>query len=532
MISNPIQPKGGVAPTEPARPFFTYRLWSSWILVALGLLLLRLPSILHRFNIDDEGLYSVVAIEHMHGARLYADVVDRKPPLLYAAYQAVFAVAGVNMMAIHLASAVWTLLTMAGLAVAAWHLFGKTAALMAAILYGIYSGYGPYTNLAWNGELLTNLPIVWALVVVFWRGNSRLRPGLLGAGALLGIAFLLKQPGATSALALGVYLLLPSYRRKRGLTVSHSFLHAGFLCLGFAVVLGGMTFQLYAQNALTDAIYWAFRHHDMPRGPLDAIFWERFLVGGSVFALACLPLWVGAITALKRDNQFFFGKELEAERTAIILLIGLAVVGVSASGRFYFHYFLLMLPGLVLSASMVLGAVLDGNAVKVPRMIQHRSVPWVLGGSAVLFLVLHVTGLAKRQTGSEAAAFIRTHSEPSDRIFIWGENPTIYLESERRSASRYISTFPLTGYPYGGVLSYEPTQTDTSHRIVPGTWKILDRELSQHPPRFIIDAESKRKFPFYHWKNYPLLASHINHHYQRVLDARDGIVYERIDPRR
>jgi 4-amino-4-deoxy-L-arabinose transferase-like glycosyltransferase len=223
--------------------------------VALGLLFLRLPSILHPFNIDDEGLYSVVAIEHMHGARLYADVVDRKPPLLYAAYQAVFSLAGVNMIAIHVASALWTLLTMAGLALTAHRLFGKTAALMAAILYGIYTGFGPYTNLAWNGELLTNLPIVWALVVVFWRGNSRLRPGLLAAGAFLGVAFLLKQPGATSALALGLYLLLPSYRRSRGLSILHSFLHAGFLSVGFAVVLAGMLLHLRAEGALSDALY-------------------------------------------------------------------------------------------------------------------------------------------------------------------------------------------------------------------------------------------------------------------------------------
>jgi uncharacterized membrane protein len=487
---------------------------------------------LHRFNIDDEGLYSVVAVEHMHGARLYTDVVDRKPPLLYAAYQAVFSVAGVNMIAIHVASALWTLLTMAGLALAAHRLFGKTAALMAAILYGIYSGYGPYTNLAWNGELLTNLPIVWALVVVFWRGNSRLRPGLLGAGALLGAAFLLKQPGATSALALGLYLLLPSYRRSRGLSILHSLLHAGLLSVGFSVVLGGMILHLRAQGALTDAIYWALQHHDMPRGPLDAIFWERFLVGSTVFVLACFPLWVGTVAALLRIDRMVSWTGFEAERTALRLLIGLAVLGVSASGRFYFHYFLLLLPGLVLAASAAFERILQGTASNEPWLLRRRGIPWILGGSAALFFVLHTVGLAKRQTGSESAAYIRVHSEPADRIFVWGENPTIYLESERRSASRYISTFPLTGFPYGGVLSYEPTQTDTSHRIVPGSWEILDRELTQHPPRFIVDAESKRKFPFYHWKNYPLLAGHMDHHYRRVFDARDGIVYERFDGRR
>ena len=523
--------QGNAAASPPERSLIaaTGWPWRIGVVVTAGFLLLRLPAMLHGFGMDDEPLYAVVASEHMQGARLYTDVVDRKPPLLYAAYEAVFSVTGINMFAVHVAGALWTLLTMLGLAVVAGRLFGKNAGVMAAILYGLYSGWGPYSNLAWNGELMTNLPIAWALVVVFWRGQSRLRPGLLAAGGLLACAFLLKQPGATAAIALGLYPLLPAYRRSRGLTVWHSLLHAGFLCLGFAVVLGAMVLHLRAQGVLGDALYWAIRHHDMPRGPTDVIFWERLLVGGCFFALLCYPLLAGAVASLVRNSRALSWSGVEAERTALLLLLACAVIGVSASGRFYLHYFILLLPGLALAAAPTFARLREGTAPPGPWPLKRRASQWVLAVSAVAFFAMHAGGLAKRKTGSEASAYIRNHSTPSERIFVWGESPSLYLKSGRRPASRYISTFPLTGYPYGGVISYEPPLGDTSARIVPGTWDILDRELSQQAPRFIIDAEATRPTPFYPWRNFPVLARLIEQKYQRVYDARDGVVYQRIE---
>lgn len=76
-----------------------------------------------------------------------------------------------------------------------------------------------YKNLAVNGELLMNLPIVWACVSVFRRGETRRPLSLLSAGVLLGCAVLLKQPAGAAAIALGLYMLMPSYRSERGISM-------------------------------------------------------------------------------------------------------------------------------------------------------------------------------------------------------------------------------------------------------------------------------------------------------------------------
>src|SRR3954464_15417956 len=89
-------------------------------LVALGIFfltaLIRLPVLLHPFPIDDEQTYSLVANAVVDGGRVYAEAVERKPPLLFWTYAAVFKVAGeYNWEALHLIALVWILGTMAGL---------------------------------------------------------------------------------------------------------------------------------------------------------------------------------------------------------------------------------------------------------------------------------------------------------------------------------------------------------------------------------------------------------------------------------
>src|SRR5438128_12379379 len=110
---------------------------------ALGVVLLtiaiRVPSLLHPQPIDSESMYSVVANEIVDGGRPYADAVERKPPLLFWTYAAVFEVAGkYNWHALHLVALLWTLATMAGLFVAGKRLFDPFNCMVAALLYRIF----------------------------------------------------------------------------------------------------------------------------------------------------------------------------------------------------------------------------------------------------------------------------------------------------------------------------------------------------------------------------------------------------------
>src|SRR4029077_19580445 len=180
---------------------------------ALGIILLtvaiRLPSVLYPQSIDSEAMYSVVANEIVDGGRPYADAVERKPPLLFWAYAAVFKIAGkFNWKALHIVALVWTLGAMTGLYVIGCLLFDRATGLIAALFYSVFQPWWTWKTLSFDGEMLMNLPIIWACAIVFRRNSSRMRPELFAAGAFLGAAFLLKQPAAIAAVPLGIYLLL------------------------------------------------------------------------------------------------------------------------------------------------------------------------------------------------------------------------------------------------------------------------------------------------------------------------------------
>src|SRR5262245_15631415 len=82
---------------------------------ALGLIrrptVARWPVLAHPFGVDDERIYSVVAHEMLDGGKAYADAIERKPPLLFWTYAAVFAVVGrYDWVGLHVVLIVWMLL--------------------------------------------------------------------------------------------------------------------------------------------------------------------------------------------------------------------------------------------------------------------------------------------------------------------------------------------------------------------------------------------------------------------------------------
>src|SRR3954447_13429540 len=169
----------------------------AWLGIILLTLAIRFPSLLHPRPIDSEAMYSVVANEIVDGGRPYVDAVERKPPVLFWTYAAVFKVAGkYNWKALHVVALVWTLCAMAGLYVIGCELFDRNTGLIAAFFYSVFQPWWTWKTLSLDGEMLMNVPIILAWAIAFRRSSSRLRSELFVAGALLGAAFLLKQPAA------------------------------------------------------------------------------------------------------------------------------------------------------------------------------------------------------------------------------------------------------------------------------------------------------------------------------------------------
>ena len=492
-----------------------------FVLSVVGLVLLtiaiRLPLLLHPLPISDEAMYSVVANEIVDGGRLYVDAVDRKPPLLFWTYAAVFRVAGkYNWQALHFVALLWTLGTMAGLYVIGRQLFDCSTGLIAALFYSVFQPWAVWQNLAFNGELLMNLPIVWAWAIAFRKSSLDWRPELVVAGALLGAAFLLKQPAAIAAVPLGVYLLLPSYRRSRGLTTINSIIHAATLTIGFFGTLGFIAFVLLKQGVLREAFYWTITDHDLPH-----FYWKHGLAFTSAFVAACLPLLIGAMMAYRDVGRLW--QEKRAERIAFFGLLVASAVGAVAGLRFFPHYYIQLLPALALLAAPHYAQLWTGK-LRASVWILRPAVTygWLIL-TVLVFAIMHLYGLASQRQTTETGRYLRAYSAAADKIFLWGQLPKIYLEAQRRPASRYILTFPLTGQVFGAPLP----EIDTRSRSAPGTWDNLQQDFAKHPPAYIVDLRFHKKNAQYPVRDFPILARILDEHYEEVAQTAEGVIYRR-----
>lgn len=476
----------------------------------------RLPLLLHPQPVINEAIYSVVANEIVDGGRPYIDALERKPPLLFWTYAAIFEAAGKsNWKALHIVALIWTLGTMAGAYVIGRELFDRETGLIAALLYSIFQPWARGQNLAFNGELMMNLPLVWAWAIAFRRSSSKLRPELFFAGALLCAGFLLKQPAAIAAVPLGVYLLLPSYRRARDLKRMQSIMQAAILTAGFAAALGMVAVILHHQGILRDAYDRTITDNSVPH-----FFYAKGLFYTLAFAVACMPIVVGTIMSF-RERAVWAG--MLAEQTALAGFLAASALGTAAGGRFYVHYYIQLIPPLTVLAAPFFAQLWCGKIQPRRWFLRPRITYAWLAFTVAVFSTAHWLELRSQRQPSEAGKYLAEHSAPNDRIFVWGQAARIYLDAQRRPASRYVEAAPLTGHVFGGVLP----GVDTRKWVVPGAWDNLAADFAKHPPAFIVDVQSDVRQP-HPVQDFPVLAKLLAEQFRPLAQTAEGVVYQRI----
>jgi hypothetical protein len=392
---------------------------------------------------------------------------------------------------------------------------------MAALLYGVFQPWADYRNLSLNGELMMNLPIALSYWVAFLPTRRRWRPELILSGMLIVVAFLLKQPAAIAGLPLVIYVLSPSYRAERGLSWQVGVLHAAELVVGLGAALLLTFAVLRGYGILDEAIYWTILAHADPVGPTHLQYWIRGGENSAFFLVECTPLWGSALISLARPAApFWVGKT--AERHCLAMLLVVSLLGVSINGQFLFHYYLQLLPPLALLAAPVIAHYLGEPSIAAGRLAAF------LVFTLVVFAVVDTIGLAQHRRPSAAAVWVKTHSATSDRLYVWGQGDAqtgMYLDADRRPASRFISPFPLTGHIFGGYpADWGPTYED--QHALPGAWDTLAVDFGRHGPRFVIDAEARNPGTRYPVPRYPALDQLLTQKYHEVAALPDGIVYQ------
>jgi len=433
-------------PEAPVRRIVTLRLLA---VLAAASLALHLPGLtIHLFNSDEASL-ATMAMVIDHGGRLYHDTADRKPPVVPHVYAAVAGLTNSrDLRPVRAVSALVLAATAALLAAEANRRHrSRRAALGAATLFLLASvAFFPADTQAAGFEVFMLLPMT-AAIVAAGRGRAA------QAGLWLALACLSKQTAVTTALPIA-WLLYQSGGWR--LVVRAAVTGVGAIGVT-ALYFGPAQFLLWTVTG--NGGYLALR------GSAGATVLRGLGMTGA-FVVINLALLALAAMATRR-------------RTADIdlwLWLAGGTVGVLAGLRFFGHYYLQLLPPLVLLAAAALPTV----TVKARRLATGAMAVSAAVMYAVAFLPADERGLLPY---GAIAAEVRRLTTPDDTVLVWGEFPEIYWAADREPATRFIHTGFLTGNSGG-----RDPGTGSSEDGLPGAWGMLDEDLRAAPAALIVDT--------------------------------------------
>ena len=477
--------------------------------VALAVFIVHLPSFFHQLMDGDEAVYGSIAALMNGGARLYAEGgVDNKPPGIFWVYAATFDVFGrYQMTAVHLVGLLVVASTCVLLFVMARELAGPRAGLLAALLYGILTGAGNPRLLAANTELFMTLPLTAAVLLMMWRQ-------WFWSAVLMVVAGAFKQVAAVEVLLLpaGLLLLEPRESRTRAALWFGGGTAAGLIAGAALLAVTGSIDGFWRWSVQTLVGYAAANW-------TPGVLWQRGQDSLVPFVLDMIVVWVAAGAAVLRWRRLRPGERLTVAWFAV------SGAGALAGGHWSWHYFIQVMAPLALLAALALDRALEGPmrrwvAAVAIAGIAAPAIWW----TAFNFRADPLTydwspPIAQHQL---VAAYIRDHTSPGDRVFVWGDWAALYVESDRLPASRFPGF--LRGFDRASGLP--PNSWDTA----PDVWPELQADLERNPPALIVDtaAADWSDFAHYPMSDYPVLTQFVAAGYREVATVDGVVIYARV----
>jgi hypothetical protein len=528
---------------ERAEPARTRRRFAAWV-VGIFLLgaLLRLPTFGRPLLSDDEAIYATTADALARGDLLYRDVVDHKPPLIYHVYQAGFALLGrYNTHGAH-ALVVLSVLLTAGLLLAIKRRdhAPSTEGLAAAGLFLVFSTtWHDYDALAANCELFLLVPqaaAAWLLLFDLRAASRGWRaPAIhLAVGASIGVSALFKYQGLTFLGASIGTLLWWSFLGRATLSrvVGLALCQVAGALLPPALYL---SWAAAAGNAAATIFWFKFNFAYVGAGlsGLSALLRglrRTGLVAGAALPVYALGLAAAATTVVRMLAVVRRRRDAVPPPPSVVLgLLWLftSALAVAAGGRFFGHYFHLLLAPLALLAAPGFCALLGkGLRYRVPLALAC-----LLPAACFLFLATAGRPLAAaldedEPTYDDVAARIAALTSADERIFVWGNSPQLYVLARRPMGTRFSFCNYMTGESPG--TPTETGQWNADDNQFPAAWDMMFADLEQRRPALLVDAaaagwDGYDKFPL---ARYPRLGAYVDRNY-RPVETRSGVVLYR-----
>lgn len=505
---------------------------------------LRLPALWTPILDVDESQFAGFANTLLAGGTPYVDSVDTKPLGIYQFFAAVFLIFGRNnMIAVHAVTAIWVFLTAIFCRRIARALYSEGAGWMAALLYAVFTTTYIPKYISTSIMVIAMLPLTMSIYyMVRWESSRRYRTLVL-AGLLFGIACIFKYQAGINAIVAAFYFLIfaPLYLfRERPRPSFKPFLV--FIASGAAV---GLAFFAYLEGI---GAWDAYRFFSM-RGSLAYVeagmnttnFFSRLASRGGAFVASTFLIWFfGIREAASLARHIFVSLEHSrrwlAEYLILFWFLG-SIIPVCIGGRFFGHYFIQLMPALVILAAAPASrffesAIKGGRRFALALFLAGLILPAAGFFCARIYADEIYTAIGEDNPNSyrPLGAYVRERTPPSDSIFVWGFATPVYFFADRPAASRFLWCDWLTGRIPGSPTARDRFY-DTSAFITRGSWDMLFDDLERNRPAYFIDTSvgNYHDYGKYPVTKYPKLVEYMEKNYRFEARYAGADFYKRKD---
>ena len=421
-----------------------------WIILVLVFLILRIPSLFEPYWYGDEGIYLVLGQAIRKGVHLYSQIHDNKPPSLYylaALAQTVFG---------------FRLLLMFFMAPTIYFFYrlsqfflSEKSSKIATFIFLILTSIPLFEGTIANAEVFMLLPTiigVWLL--------TKARPNIdkiILAGILLGLAFTIKIPVAIEFAFLCIWLFIDD----SDLFKKTFFKIKNIIIFGLAFILPFTLWAIYyyVQGSLKPFLSASILQNF---GYLSS--WSTGTQTSSVSSGGVVVRFL--ILLLSWALIFFLKNKKIISRNFSFLLFWFSatIFGSLLSGRPYPHYLIQILPPLTLIIVELLNfkerkiQILSACSLGIFAFIIFKfSFYFYPVFSYYSNFYSHSIGLKstadyRSYFGSQVndiyrvSNYIKSNTNPSDKIFTWSDYAVIYALSDRLPSSKYTVAYHIIDF--------------------------------------------------------------------------------------
>lgn len=430
----------------------------SWLfLISIILFVVFVRARLLDFPLErDEGEYAYMGQLILQGIPPYSEAYNMKFPGTYLMYALIMSIFGQTIQGIHLGLLILNCAAIFLVYSLGRKIISDFGGVIASGTYALLSLSSSVFGFAAHATHFVILPAMGGtLLLLHALKKEKLLPFFL-SGALLGISFIMKQPGVFFFLFGATYLIYQQTSSRPANSVKAIFLKLGILSLGASLPLLITLFWLYATGVFPRFWFWTVVYASsygskIPFSEAFTVFRQQFPPVVDGFFLLWILSAIGFIAML-------FYQGLKVTRVFVLLFTLFSFFSICPGFYFREHYFVTFLPAV----SVLVGIFIDflsSRSIGSFKPVVLKFMGVAIFAAAALVGIIYQSDylfkddpvkLSRTIYGSnpfpeslQIAEFIKSRSLETDKIAVLGSEPQIYFYSERASATGHIYTYGL-----------------------------------------------------------------------------------------